>query len=267
MRIDDGAKLGRCLEVGHQIRRHDWRHGEDDGIRARRQPLVAEIERHHLVTVEIEGAQPVPERDLHVVLAEKAQRRLDEDLPESVAGDQRSASLPSRHQCFAHDGAGEARAPLLRLDVERREPERPRETLVERAGAFHGFAHGFFAGGVQQPCKRKVIARGRARHAPVAIKNPPWHTPTVDAQRPALAACKIDEGKLGRRRTVKPARGADRLEIGQRGMIAREQKVIAVVDHHIKQRVMVGPAAPSSRPGSLVHDDACPASCKTHGRS
>jgi hypothetical protein len=42
--------------------------------------------------------------------------------------------------------------------------------------------------------------------------------------------------------------------------------VIAVVDHHIKQRIMVGPAAPSSRPGSLVHDDACPASGKTHGR-
>ena len=47
-------------------------------------------------------------------------------------------------------------------------------------------------------------------------------------------------------------------------MIAREQKLIAVVDHHIEQRVMVGPAAPSGPPGDLVHDDACPASRKTH---
>ena len=74
-------------------------------------------------------------------------------LAEPVAGDQRPAGLPSRCQRFAQDGAGEARAPLLRLDVERRQPERPRQELVERTRAFHGFADGFFFGGVEQTRK------------------------------------------------------------------------------------------------------------------
>src|SRR5262249_61631955 len=99
---------------------------------------------HHLVSREIECAQPAPERDLHVALAEKAQRRLDENLAEPVAGDQRPTGLPPRRQCFADDGASEAGAPLFRIDVERRQPERPRPALVERAAPCPRLPHAPF---------------------------------------------------------------------------------------------------------------------------
>ncbi len=58
--------------------------------------------------------------------------------------------------------------------------------------------------------------------------------------------------------------GADRLEKGQRRMIGREQQVIAVVDHHVERRVMVGPAAPAGLAGGLVHDDVRALRRKTH---
>ena len=45
-------------------------------------------------------------------------------------------------------------------------------------------------------------------------------------------------------------------EIRHRGVIAREQQVIAVVDHHAELRIVIGAAAPARLPGRLMHDDA-----------
>ncbi len=39
-------------------------------------------------------------------------------------------------------------------------------------------------------------------------------------------------------------------------MVAREQQVIAVVDHHAELRIVIGAAAPAGLPGRLVHDHA-----------
>ena len=39
-------------------------------------------------------------------------------------------------------------------------------------------------------------------------------------------------------------------------MIAREQQVIAVVDHHAELRIVIGAAAPARLPRRLMHDDA-----------
>jgi len=38
-------------------------------------------------------------------------------------------------------------------------------------------------------------------------------------------------------------------------MIGRQQQVIAVVDHHVERRVVIGPAAPPGLARRLVHDD------------
>ena len=120
MRVDDGAELLGGLQLGNEIRRHDRRHGEDHVIIADRHLIVAEVEGHHLVVRETKRAQPMPEYDLRLVLAEKAQRRLDENLPKPIAGDERSAGFSPRGQCFADNGAGEDCACLLGLGVERR---------------------------------------------------------------------------------------------------------------------------------------------------
>ncbi len=100
-----------------------------------RQLVLAEIESRDLVADEFERPQPMSERDLHIALAEKAQRRLDEGGPKSIAGDERPAGLAARRQRLAHDGAGERGAAFLRLGVERRDPERPRQPLVQRTRA------------------------------------------------------------------------------------------------------------------------------------
>ena len=86
----------------------------------------------------------------------------------------------------------------------------------------------------------------------------------IDAQHPSLAGCEIHEREVGRRRTDKLSRRADRLEIGQRSTIAREQQVIAVVDHHVEYRVMIGSTAASGSAGGLVHNDPCPKGRKPH---
>ena len=41
-------------------------------------------------------------------------------------------------------------------------------------------------------------------------------------------------------------------------MIARQQQVIAVVDHHVERGIVVGPAAAAGLTGGLVHDDTLP---------
>ena len=114
----------------------------------------------HLVLAEIEGRDFVvrqnraprnrwPNATFTLRRVEKAQRRLDEGGAQAVAGDQRPAGLAARGQRLADDGAGERGARLLRLGVERREPERPRETLVERPRAWHDLADRSFVGGAQ----------------------------------------------------------------------------------------------------------------------
>ena len=60
-------------------------------------------------------------------------------------------------------------------------------------------------------------------------------------------------------RADQPVRGADVAQIGERGAVARKQKVIAVVDRHADRGVVIGTAAAAGKSRGLVHDDAAPA--------
>src|SRR5262249_60905713 len=102
-----------------------------------------------------------------------------------------------------------------------------------------------------------------AWHAPAAIEDPPRQASRIQPQSPSLAISQIHERELSRRRARKASSGADRLEISERGMVAGKQKMIAIVDHHIEQRGMVGPATASRRAGGLVQDDGDPPRGKT----
>jgi hypothetical protein len=50
-------------------------------------------------------------------------------------------------------------------------------------------------------------------------------------------------------------RGADAAQIIERGAVAGEQKVIAVVDRHADRGVVIGAAAAAGERRRLVHDD------------
>src|SRR5262249_60968753 len=58
---------------------------------------------------------------------------------------------------------------------------------------------------------------------------------------------------------------ADRLEIAERGVMGRQQRVSAVAYHHAGGGVGKGGAAPASLAGGLVHDDTGAAPGQAHG--
>ena len=60
-------------------------------------------------------------------------------------------------------------------------------------------------------------------------------------------------------RTNQPVRGADIAQISERGVVARKQEVIAVVDGHADSGVVIGAAAAAGKSRGLVHDDAAAA--------
>ena len=59
--------------------------------------------------------------------------------------------------------------------------------------------------------------------------------------------------------TDQPVRGADVAQISERGVVAGEQKMIAVVDGHADRGVVIGAAAAACERRGLVHDDAAAA--------
>ena len=128
---------------------------------------------------------------------------------------------------------------------------------IERAFATDDLADRLARRRPQQPRQRQIVERAGARHAPRWIENPQRQAAVVEAQRPALAACEIDEGKLRRRRTDQLLLGADAAQIVERGAIAGQQQMIAVVDRHADRCVVIGAAAAAGEGGGLVHDDRC----------
>ena len=68
--------------------------------------------------------------------------------------------------------------------------------------------------------------------------------PSLSAQRPALAAGEIDEGKARARRAGQAVASAPiAAQIAERGVVAGQQEMIAVVDRHAERGVVIGAAA------------------------
>ena len=49
---------------------------------------------------------------------------------------------------------------------------------------------------------------------------------------------------------------ADRAHVFERGVIARQQQMVAVVDHHVERGIVKGAAAAARLIGRFMHDDA-----------
>ena len=189
-------------------------------------------------------------------LLQMRQRGLDQRRAKALAGNQRPAGATAGGERLADDGGGEPRRALRRIDVERGEEKRLDQALIEHAVAGDDVADRFAGSGAQEPRQRQIIEHARSRHAPLGIENPPRQPAVVEAQRPALAARQIDEREFGMGRADQPVRGADVAQISERGMVAGEQKMIAVVDGHADRGIVIGAAAAAGKGRGLVHDDA-----------
>ncbi len=163
-------------------------------------------------------------------------------------GDDRPARRAAARQSRPHDRAGELRGALSGLGIQRSEEERAPEPFVERAPAIHD--------GVDAPvlARRKkrehgeIVERPRAGDAAMRRKNPPGKRPGVWPHAPAFLCGEVDEGEIGLARLRQRAKAADDAQEIQRVGIARQQQMIAVVDHHAKRRIEIGAAASASLP-------------------
>ena len=189
-------------------RRHHRRHREDHGIARAERDLVRRRNRapRPCRRRNRQARSRWPKSHCGAVLAEKAQRRFDEGVRPSpsraISGRQALPPAASVSRMIAPARRGAA---VLRLGVERRDEQRPRQPLVERARAGHDLADGLVGGRPQQPRERQIVARARARHAPGPVENPPRQAARIDPQRPALAA-RRDRRRRSRRRADPRAR-------------------------------------------------------------
>ena len=89
----------------------------------------------------------------------------------------------------------------------------------------------------------------------LAEQQPPRQRSLVGRQHPALAGRRVDEIDRATPRAAHLRARADRVEIGERGAVAGQQQMVAVVDRHAERLVEIGAAAAAGLARGLVHHD------------
>ena len=144
--------------------------------------------------------------------------------------------------------------PSAGSQFKRRKHQRVQEALIRRTGAADHLAHRF-AGRDQQFRHRDEFANARTGRARITVEQPERNDAVIDAQHPAFVRLQIGEGELRRVWPREPVGRSYRGEIRHRGVVAREQQVIAVVDHHAELRIVIRAATSARLARRLVHDD------------
>ena len=183
------------------------------------------------------------------------ERRLDQGRAQTFARNQRPAGAAADRKRLADDGAGKPRRSIGRVDIECGEEKRLDQPLVERAFAGDDLAHRLAGRRPQKPRQRQIVEHAGSRHPPLGIEDPEWNRTVVEAQRPMGAAREIGEGEFRARRADQPRFGADAAQISERGVIAGQQQMVAVVDRHADRRIVIRTAAAAGEGGRLVHHD------------
>jgi hypothetical protein len=102
----------------------------------------------------------------------------------------------------------------------------------------------------------EIVAEARPRHATVGMKDPPGHRAVVGPQCPPIAELEIEEVELG---PVGPAHASFRADVAQVAIdrhVAGQDEMVAVVDRHVEQAVVIGAAPAAGVPCRLGEDDA-----------
>ncbi len=102
--------------------------------------------------------------------------------------------------------------------------------------------------------QHRIVRRRRARHAARLVEDPPRDAAVARPHGPAGAVAQVGEGELGLVRSGQAIGGADALQIVLHSAVARQNKVIAVVDGHAELGVEIGAAAAAGLGGGLGQD-------------
>src|SRR5262249_50076413 len=113
------------------------------------------------------------------------------------------------------------------------------------------------SGTPHQPCEREIICGARTGHTSVPAKYPPRNRTIVGTKNPAFLASHVHESELGALRSEQTLTGPDCVQIVLYRPIARQDQMIAIVDHAFERRIVIRAAAPASRSRRL--DDLDPA--------
>ena len=191
------------------------------------------------VPFEGEGAQALAEDDAAALRLDVTQRRFDEGCRQSVAREQRPIIAAAGDKRVADHRRGEFGGACRRFGVERGQQQRVEQPVVQRPLAVEHLADGRVRRGAQQAQNGKIIAGAGARHAAVRREDPPTDAAVIGAQRPALVGGEIDEWETCIRRTGQAIAPADPVEIAERGAVAGQQQMIAVVDGDAKRGIVI----------------------------
>ena len=245
MRVHDCAEFGWSFEAGQQCGCGARRNRDHNGIVGpdRNTIVAAEFQSVNALRAHHELAQLVTETDAGAFVLQQLDRRLDQNRAQAIAGDQRPARLSAGEQGFPHHRAGKARGTLGRVDVERRKQQRLHEAVVEHALAGYGIADQLVGRRPNQRHECEVIGQTGIGDAASLIEHPQWQPAVAEVELPALPGREIDKRELRALGPDQPCLGADRPRIGQRVAVARQQKVVAIVDGQVGRRIEIRTAA------------------------
>jgi hypothetical protein len=236
----------------HQPLRDPRGDGEDhrfvrgDGLRA-----LSPVEARHAVALERQRAQALAQFGPRAMARQPAKRRVDEGFGKAGHGDARVQRLAPARDGFAQDIGGQPQRAFARRRVEHGEQHGIEQALPQRAmGGNH--RRNRHIGALHQFCERGIVGQPRARHPARGHGHPPGQRAFVHPQGPARPIAQVVEGEAGGARPGERRRRADRgAEAGHR-TVAREDEVVAIVDHFADLAVVIRAAAPASLPRALV---------------
>ncbi len=181
-------------------------------------------------------------------------RRLHEGRRQRRAGDARATGVPALHQGLAHHGGGQPA----------RRPRRDRCSARPAGRARSAATHSRPRRRSTSPTVRPEPARGRACEGEVVQSPGLGHAPPGVEHPPGQRRRRWAAGSSGRRspgpRSRWPLRPAPRAgpaapmaaRYSPHGGVARQDQMVAVVDHHVELGIEVGAAAPARLGRALV---------------
>ena len=264
MGVENGAKPRRHRQARHQFTRHKFfgnpgRHGKDHGAVTDINRPFAEIQRCDAAI----GANypPKPARKLRLasLCAQGGQCRVNKHRVQRRHRHQRPAGAPPTHKTLGQKAPRQPRRPLFRRAIEHRQHHRFHHAPPERACAVGDD----ISDGLrpppreQQPRQGPIIRQPCARRALGHIEYPQGQAPIIHRQGPPLARTQIVEGEVGVGWPLQHGVSAQPPGVIRHRLIARENEMVAVVDHLPQLRIEVrAAAAPGARGGiDQLHRD------------
>ncbi len=147
---------------------------------------------------------------------------------------------------------------MLRLGVERGIRQWLPQPPIESRSGQQKIGDEIVRPGAHESHALQVIGQAYARNAPRRLEQPPRHAAGVGPEVPALAARDVEKRVTRFRLADQRAPRADRVEIGYRRLVARDQQVVAVVDAATQRRVEIGAATSARLRRRFVDGDADP---------